>query len=120
MKAKLVLSHAGVILQSFPLDKESLIIGRRDNCDVVLDDPVVSSQHSRVFRIPSEYLDDHYDYYIEDLGSTNGTQVNGDKIHQPTQLKNGDNIKIGRHRMIFDGGEGIGHEETAILLPDDE
>ena len=118
--SKLLLIHNGVVLKSYSLEKESFTIGRRDTCDVMLDDAVVSGQHSRIFRVPSDYLEGHYDFYIEDLGSTNGTVVNGSKISQPVMLKHDDSIRVGRHRFTFDSGQGAGHETTAIYLPDDD
>ncbi len=118
--ARLVLSHAGVVLKTYELEKESISIGRRSGADIQLDDAVVSSQHARVFRVPSDYLEGHYDYWIEDLGSTNGTVVNDKKITQPVMLKNGDTVRIGRHRFTFDSGQGTGHEQTAIYLPDSD
>ncbi len=117
---KLVLTHNGVVLKSFIVDKESMLFGRRGSADVLLDDAVVSGQHARLFRVPSDYLDDYYEFYIEDLGSTNGTVVNGKKIAQPVLLKHGDTIQVGRHKFTFDTGQGINHEQTAIYLPDND
>jgi sigma-B regulation protein RsbU (phosphoserine phosphatase) len=66
---------------------ESLVIGRAAGCDLALADPFLSRQHSRFFR-RGERL------FIEDLGSRNGTQVNGRPVHGPTELAPGDAIQI--------------------------
>jgi len=66
---------------------ESLVIGRAAGCDLALADPFLSRQHSRFFR-RGERL------FVEDLGSRNGTQVNGRPVHGPTELAPGDAVQI--------------------------
>jgi hypothetical protein len=63
-------------------------IGRSTETDIVLRDPLVSHQHSRIVK----KLDD---WYIMDLGSTNGTLVGKEEIDEPARLKNGQKIRIG-------------------------
>jgi len=62
------------------IDQDSVIIGRSSDADLVLTDRFLSRQHARIFRQDETYL-------IEDLGSRNGTQVNGTTISGPTPLK---------------------------------
>ena len=74
---------------SFPLDGE-LTIGRAQGCAVVLpSDTFVSQMHARVFRRGD-------DYWVEDLGSTNGTLVNGRKVDGAVPLRRGDRVQVGR------------------------
>ena len=73
-------------------------IGRADDCDIVLKDEFVSSKHAQIYR------DGPY-YYIEDLKSTNGTNVNKHRINRPTKLRKGDNIAIGTKNFVFDAGD---------------
>lgn len=114
--AKLILVHDGVNLRDYPLNKAVISLGRKEGNDIQLDDAAVSSQHARFMREESAYLDGHFDYFIEDLKSTNGTLVNGVGLDKQL-LKHGDKIQVGKHTLIFDSGEGS-HEETAIYLPD--
>ncbi len=116
--AKLLLKHDGVTLHSYPLDRERLTIGRQSGSDIQLDDMAVSSRHARISREQNRYLEDYYDFYIEDLGSTNGTRVNGQRI-QRQMLKEGDTIRIGTYEFTFDSGQPQGMETTAIFLPED-
>lgn len=75
--------------QAFPITHE-LTMGRAGGCTIqVLDDTFVSSVHCRVFR------DEAGNAIVEDLGSTNGTYLNGDRIHVPKPLHQGDRIQIG-------------------------
>lgn len=63
-------------------------IGRSTETDIVLRDPLVSHEHSRIVKKRDEW-------FIMDLGSTNGTFIGRDMITEPTPLKNGLKIKIG-------------------------
>jgi serine phosphatase RsbU (regulator of sigma subunit) len=70
------------------LIKPQYIIGRHPECDIVLESgAVVSRQHARLFARNGGYA-------CEDLGSRNGTFVNGKLINGPTQLQDGDSIRI--------------------------
>ncbi|MGZ8733629.1 MAG: FHA domain-containing protein [Acidimicrobiia bacterium] len=76
----------------FPLDDE-VTVGRAPGCGVVLtDDTFVSQVHARVFRRNRAVL-------VEDLGSTNGTFVNGDRIDTITRIRKGDTVKFGETVM---------------------
>jgi hypothetical protein len=72
----------------FPLDDE-MTVGRAPGCGVVLvDDTFVSQVHARVFRRGRDVM-------VEDLGSTNGTLVNGERIAKATRLRKGDTVQFG-------------------------
>ena len=117
--AKLLLKHEAVTLSSYKLDKDEIGIGRNPENDIQLDDAAVSGSHARISRMANEYLEDHFDYYIEDLGSTNGTKVNGKRISRQA-LKHGDAVLIGGHNFVYDSGQVQDLETTAIYLPDDD
>ncbi|MDG2024743.1 MAG: FHA domain-containing protein [Actinomycetota bacterium] len=67
---------------------EELTIGRAATCDVTIDDTYASQIHARVFRRDNEHV-------LEDLGSTNGTYLNRQKVASATNLKTGDHLQIG-------------------------
>ena len=67
---------------------ESATLGRSDSADIRVDDPFASSAHARVFP-RGAFM------YIEDMGSTNGTFLNGRPLRRPEQLKVADSIRIG-------------------------
>ena len=76
----------------FSLDEE-VTVGRAPGCGVVLeDDTFVSQVHARIFRRGRET-------YVEDLGSTNGTLVNGERIDEVTRLHRGDQVQFGNTIM---------------------
>lgn len=66
----------------------SMTVGRAAECEVKLEDTYVSQQHARVFGRSSSW-------YVEDLGSTNGTFVNDQKLAAPALVQPGDRIRIG-------------------------
>lgn len=115
--AKLVVKHEGIALRDFPIDKQIMSIGRNIDNDIQLDDAAVSGRHARILVEPNEYLEGHDDVYIEDLGSTNGTQVNGLAIRKQL-LKNGDQLQIGKHRLTYVSEVDHRHDQTAIYIPE--
>ena len=90
---KLVLLLADGTTLDVPLGKERIVIGRRADNDVCLPHPAVSGEHASVVTILA-------DSFLEDLGSTNGTLVNGKPIVKHF-LRDHDQIDIGRQRMVF-------------------
>jgi hypothetical protein len=74
--------------------QEELLLGRHPDCDVVLADPCVSRRHARlVFRGGG--------WIIQDLQSTNGTVLNGDRIGR-SEVQPGDHLILGRERLLVD------------------
>ena len=114
--AKLVLSFNGDIVKEYELDKENITIGRKPDNDIHIDNLAVSGNHAKILTILN-------DSFIEDLGSTNGTYVNGEKISKHA-LQNGESVVIGKHELKYesagaDGGESD-FEKTMIIRPDAE
>ncbi len=72
-----------------------VVIGRTPGADIVIADDFISSQHARV--VPSGE-----DAVLEDLGSTNGTVLNGQRLTAPQQLRPGDAIDIGSVKLKVD------------------
>lgn len=68
---------------------EELIIGRGEKCRLILDDTYVSTVHARIFSKGDTYM-------LEDLGSTNGTYLNRQRVTSQVELHRGDQVKIGK------------------------
>lgn len=114
--AKLVLSFNGDFVKEYELDKETLSIGRKPDNDIHIDNLAVSGNHAKILTILN-------DSFIEDLGSTNGTFIAGNKITKHA-LQNGESIVIGKHELKYenasaDNGESD-FEKTMIIRPDAE
>jgi len=87
---KLLLTIGDVVTNEFLLVKPEVTLGRSDDNDIVLDDPLVSGCHARiVLNERSGSLS------LQDLNSTNGTRVNGQEIRK-ISLRQGDTIQMGR------------------------
>jgi pSer/pThr/pTyr-binding forkhead associated (FHA) protein len=117
--AKLLLKHEGVTLSSYNLNQDEISIGRNPDNIIQLDDAAVSGNHARIRRQANDYLENHFDFFIEDLDSTNGTKINGKRVSRQ-MLKHGDNLQIGAHHFIYDSGQVQDLETTAIYLPDED
>ena len=91
--AKLVLSMNGAVQGEYELTTERITIGRKPDNDIQIDNLAVSGKHALVITI----LDDSF---LEDLGSTNGSYVNG-KLVKKHALKDGDIIAIGKHELKY-------------------
>ncbi|MGH8582047.1 MAG: FHA domain-containing protein [Gammaproteobacteria bacterium] len=111
--AKLVLSVNGAVQGEYELNKERMTIGRKPDNDVQIDNLAVSSKHALVITI----LDDSF---LEDLGSTNGTYVNG-KLIKKHALKDGDVIGIGKHEVRYVNEHATADddefEKTIVMRP---
>jgi serine phosphatase RsbU (regulator of sigma subunit)/pSer/pThr/pTyr-binding forkhead associated (FHA) protein len=83
--------HAGGV---FHLERESAVLGRHPDCDIVLDSGAVSRQHARILRIDN-------DFFIEDMQSRNGTYVNGRQIRERAQLDDQDRITLCDVVLVF-------------------
>ena len=91
--AKLILSVDGQVLKEFTLSKERTLIGRKAHNDIQIDNLAVSGEHAAIITILN-------DSFIEDLGSTNGTMVNGKPIKKHF-LQNNDVVEIGKHKLKY-------------------
>jgi hypothetical protein len=90
---KLDVLKDGEIVDEIELGDLEVVVGRDAECDIYLNDPSVSRRHSRIFKI-------YNDYFIEDLGSTNGTMLN-DRAVKKHILSSGDRLSIGGFGMRF-------------------
>jgi pSer/pThr/pTyr-binding forkhead associated (FHA) protein len=95
---RLVLSLDGVVLKEVPVTKDRTTIGRRSHNDLVIDNLAISGEHAVLFKSGD-------DMYLEDLGSTNGTTVNGQPIKKHLLL-GGDLIEIGKYHLRYQAGGG--------------
>jgi pSer/pThr/pTyr-binding forkhead associated (FHA) protein len=119
--AKLILSMDGLVLKEIPLAKERTTIGRKPHNDIQIDNLAVSGEHAVIVTILN-------DSFLEDLGSTNGTVVNGNAIKKHF-LQNNDIVELGKYKLKFvgeavpaaagagGGAEKADFEKTMVLRP---
>ncbi|HEV3002547.1 MAG TPA: FHA domain-containing protein [Solirubrobacteraceae bacterium] len=91
--ALVIRSGGGRVGESFPLERDRMTIGRRPDSDVFLDDVTVSRDHALLVRRNG-------DFYLDDLGSLNGTYVNRRRI-ESHRLADGDELQVGKYKLTF-------------------
>jgi pSer/pThr/pTyr-binding forkhead associated (FHA) protein len=113
--AKLILSMDGLVLKEINLTKERTTIGRKPHNDIQIDNLAVSGEHAVIVTILQ-------DSFLEDLGSTNGTVVNGQSIKKHF-LQNNDIIELGKYKLKYLNETSAGvakaadFEKTMVLRP---
>jgi len=114
--AKLILSMDGLVLKEIPLSKERTTIGRKPHNDIQIDNLAVSGEHAVIVTILN-------DSFLEDLGSTNGTLINGNPVKKHF-LQNNDVVELGKYKLKFIQEQGAApaagaadFEKTMVLRP---
>jgi hypothetical protein len=91
--ALVIRAGGGRVGESFPLTAERMSIGRRPDSDIFLDDVTVSRDHALLVRRGG-------DFYLDDLGSLNGTYVNRHRI-ESHRLEDGDELQVGKFKLTY-------------------
>jgi Inner membrane component of T3SS, cytoplasmic domain len=107
-----VLSPSGLPQGQFPLDREQVRVGRDPAADLPLKGTAVSWHHALLTRSGGRW-------FVRDLGSTNGTLVDGARISQPTEVGPGAHIAVGEFGLRFEGPSpaGAAHPPTQAFRP---
>lgn len=104
---RIVMRSGPSVGKVFPLEKSELFVGRDLSNDVVINDPEISRRHARLYLQGNSYV-------LEDLGSTNGSYVNGQRIMGPSVLRPGDTLTFGeRMNLVF---EATDFDQDATLV----
>ncbi len=97
--ASILLAEKGGGQRTVPLEGERVIVGKREDCQIVLAKPNVSRQHCEILFRGGKHI-------LRDMGSSNGTLVNGTKIEGPVYLVDGTEIEVGDYVLTYmDGSE---------------
>ena len=96
MSARLVWERPGGAAVEFPLEGDALEVGRDDDVAIRVDEPLVSRRHARLDRRGEAWV-------LIDLGSTNFTRVNGERLRRERELADGDRLTFGRAQCVFRG-----------------
>lgn len=103
--ASLIVKQGPQIGIQFPLPREDVVVGREETCDIIIQDAEASRQHIQIRWESNAFV-------LHDLGSTNGTFVNGLQVVEPVVLNAGDTIGLGQTTLIFQD------ETSRVVQPD--
>ena len=92
--AKIVVISSNFAGQEFPLDNQEMVIGRGEDCDIIVDHRSVSSKHAKIVREGTD------EYKIVDLNSSNGVKVSGEE-YKSVHLERGDVVELGHVKFRF-------------------
>ena len=98
------------VVREIVIEKNSILVGRDSDCDIVIDDRNVSRHHFRLSGDPGNIM-------IEDLNSANGTFVNSAPIGEKKQIKHMDLIQIGSVMIVFNDPDNPGFENKSSDAP---
>jgi pSer/pThr/pTyr-binding forkhead associated (FHA) protein len=111
----MILSMDGLVLKEIPIAKERMTIGRKPHNDIQIDNLAVSGEHAVIVTILN-------DSFLEDLGSTNGTLVNGQPIKKHF-LQHNDVVELGKYKLKYVNEQAAqprpvqDFEKTMVLRP---
>ncbi|HZV63821.1 MAG TPA: FHA domain-containing protein [Telluria sp.] len=104
--AKIIISQGAQVVQEVELDKERTTIGRHPQNDVVIEHLAVSGRHAAITLVMDDAI-------LEDLGSTNGTYVNGQRIARH-QLSDRDRVNVGTFKIDYIVGARVLAPQPAV------
>lgn len=104
---KLILTLDGAVIREYSIDKDSISIGRKHGNDIQLNDLTISGRHSLITTVGENV-------FIDDLGSTNGSLLNGARIAK-SKLQHSDVIQVGNYQFTFFSNEEEDYEPTMFL-----
>ena len=108
--AVLKVLRGGIAGKVIPLTADRMVLGRHPSCQIVLDNAAVSRHHAQI-------LESHGTFYLEDLRSRNGTQLNDVSIQGRIELHDGDQFHLCDYVFQFLDGESSVEAETASKMP---
>jgi pSer/pThr/pTyr-binding forkhead associated (FHA) protein len=100
-RARLVWERSDGGRVEFALDGDAHEVGRDEDVAIRVDEPLVSRRHARIQKRGDGWI-------VVDLGSTNFTRVNGQRVRRERELEHGDELRFGRAKLVFlsSGGPG--------------
>ena len=105
---KLTLLLGRRTMQVYDIDQPKIVVGRDDEADIIIDNPSVSRRHA-------EMRQEGVGWVVEDLGSSNGTFLHGQKIDGAQAIEAGDEIGFGKFSIVFD--KVVGEEAASASHP---
>ena len=105
-----------VVVNKFELNKAEISLGRKPGSDIQINDISVSGEHALIEAKKSVYLENVVEFFIKDLGSTNGTFVNEKRVLDRQRLLNDDVVRVAWNSFKFIDPTDTSLDSTAHIL----
>ena len=105
-----------VVVHKFDLEGESTRIGRQLDSDIVIEDTAVSAMHACISREVNRDFAGFVEFFVEDLGSTNGTYLNDELVVGRQRLRHNDTLQVAYNRFKFVDENEISLERTRHII----
>ncbi len=90
-----------VVVHKFELNADTTLVGRKTDCGIVINEAAISSNHAQILRQRNPFFEQYVECYVEDLGSTNGTFLNGQRVVGKQRLRHGDLLRLAWNEFKF-------------------
>lgn len=90
-----------VAVHKFELAQGEVFLGRHPDCAILIDDTAVSGRHAKLTVVANPDFPTHHEFYLEDLASTNGTFINGQRLSRELRLHNNDRVRLAWNEFKF-------------------
>src|SRR5215831_16842082 len=111
--AYLSISHSDDVRNVPLLGASSWKLGRNSQCSIILEDDLVSRNHAMIQRTNST------EYILIDMGSRNGSFVNGQRLSTPVTLRDGDQMCLGNAEMVFHNSQDTSHSAMSATADEE-
>lgn len=105
-----------VAVHKFEITQGEFLMGRHPECDVLIDDTAVSARHAKLVGDANPDFPEYREYHLEDLGSTNGTFVNGQRLGKSVRLHHDDKVRLAWNQFKFVDDEERELEKTRHMV----
>ncbi len=95
-------------MQVFDIDQTSIVVGRGEDADILIDNPSMSRRHA-------EFRQEGEGWVVQDLGSSNGTFIAGERLDGPKAVEEGTEVAFGKFSIVF--GKAVGQDVPAPAAP---
>lgn len=107
-----------VVANRFDIKGKQLSLGRHHKNDIQIDEQAISSRHALISIEANTHFPEYSEYYLEDVGSTNGTYINDEKINKKVRLHHNDVIRLAWNKFKFVDDRESELERTVHMLKD--
>lgn len=105
-----------VVVHTFDMTSGEVTLGRHPDNTIVIDDTAVSSRHAKISQQANEFFPEYKEFFLEDIGSTNGTYLNDIRLQEKKRLHHNDIIRLAWNRFKFVDEKESDMEKTVQML----